>query len=95
MDLEYLGDSSCIDAAGYESGMLTIHFTDGSVYTYHGVDPYTWRALKTSVSKGFFFNKNIRNNYSFTNGPAPDVPATTKLYDMLETTLQNAEYFEG
>ncbi len=92
MDMEYLGDSTCIDAAGYEAGYLTIQFQDGTVYTYHSVDQYTWRGLKTSPSKGYFFNRNIRNNFPFTHGPAPDLPVTTKLYDLLEQSLQSAEY---
>ena len=83
MDLEYLGDSSCIQAAGFEAGYLTIQFTDGSEYTYQNVDPYVWRSFKLSVSKGFYFNKYIRNNYTFTEGPAPDLSQNTKLYDKI------------
>lgn len=72
MDMEFLGDSSCVKAAGFAHGYLTIEFQDGSIYTYEGVNASTWRAMKTSVSKGWFFNKNIRNNYSFSEGSAPD-----------------------
>lgn len=72
MDMEFLGDSTCVKAAGFSHGYLTIEFQDGSIYTYEGVDASTWRSMKRSVSKGWFFNKNIRNNYSFMEGTAPE-----------------------
>lgn len=81
MDFEFLGDSTCVESAGFEAGYLTVNFQDGTTYTYSGVSPYVWRSFKMSVSKGYFFNKNIRNNYSFEEGNAPDLPIRTKLYD--------------
>jgi hypothetical protein len=70
--MEYLGDSSCVKAAGYKAGYLCIQFQDDSIYTYEGVDASTWRSLKMSSSKGYAFNKMIRNNYSFSEGPPPE-----------------------
>ena len=72
MDLEFLGDSSCIKAAGFSHGYLTIQFQDDSMYTYEGVDASTWRGLKISTSKGWYYNKNIRNSYSFFEGTHED-----------------------
>lgn len=73
MDMEYLGDSTCIRSAGYQGGYITIEFQDGSVYTYTGVTPQKYVALKRAVSKGEHFNYNIRNiGLSFFKGTAPD-----------------------
>jgi hypothetical protein len=72
MDMEFLGDSSCVKAAGYEKGFLTVEFEDGSIYTYESVGPQTWSAFKRSTSKGFFFNRSIRKVYSYFEGQAPD-----------------------
>lgn len=72
MDLEWLGDSSCVAAAGYKAGFLAIQFQDGSIYSYEDVSPQTWVAMKRSVSKGYYFNINIRNSYSFIHGMPPD-----------------------
>jgi hypothetical protein len=72
MDMQFLGDSSCVKAAGFAGGYLTIEFQDGTIYTYEGVDQSTWRGLKMSSSKGYYFNKAIRNSYSFMEGEAPD-----------------------
>ena len=82
MDLEFLGDSSCVASAGFQAGYLTIEFTDGTTYTYHEVSPYLWRSFKMSISKGYFFNTRIRNHYGFSIGAAPEIPVTTKLYDL-------------
>jgi hypothetical protein len=72
MDLEYLGDSECIEAAGYKAGFLVIQFKDGTMYTYESVSPSTWVSLKRSASKGYYFNKYIRNNYSFSYGDSSE-----------------------
>lgn len=66
-DLEFLGDSDCIASAGYdiEEQTLTIEFTDNSSYEFYGVHPFVWFNLQRVTSKGWFFNKNIRNRYSY------------------------------
>lgn len=72
MDLEFLGDSSCVSAAGFKAGYLTVQFQDGTMYTYTDVSPQVWVAFKRSTSKGWYFNTSIRNRYSFFEGSAPD-----------------------
>jgi hypothetical protein len=69
MDLEPF-DSTCIEAAGWEFtgagvGDLEVHFTDGSRYTYHSVSPLVFSNLLRALSPGWFFNRYIRNSYSF------------------------------
>ena len=64
-------DSSCVEAASWTfedsgTGDLMINFTDGTSYTYHRVSPLVYANLQRHVSKGWFFNRYIRNNYSFT-----------------------------
>lgn len=63
-------DSSCIQEADWTytySGMgdLDVEFTDGTRYTYHGVSPLVWANMLRVSSKGWFFNKRIRNQYPF------------------------------
>lgn len=70
MDREWLGDSDCLDSAGWElqsngTGDLELGFKDGSVYVYHNVSPLVYSNLLRVTSKGWFFNRYIRNNYSF------------------------------
>ena len=64
-------DSSCVEAAGWTfessgTGDLLIEFTDGTSYTYHEVSPLVYANLSRAISKGWFYNKNIRNRYDFT-----------------------------
>lgn len=64
-------DSSCVEAASWEfqgsgTGDLQINFTDGTSYVYHSVSALVYANLLRATSKGYFFNRNIRNNYSFT-----------------------------
>ena len=66
---EFLGDSECINNVEYNyaegDGLLTIEFQDGTTYRYRGVSPLLYANLQRVNSKGWFFNKRIRNNYSF------------------------------
>ena len=74
-ELQFIGDSSCIAAARFKRtsfvlnpfifGDLTIQFQDGNIYTYHRVPRVVWKNLLSALSKGWYFNKYIRNNYSF------------------------------
>lgn len=59
-------DSTCMESAGWETGDLTINFNDGTSYIYHGVSPLQYANLLRALSKGWYFNKHIRNNYDFT-----------------------------
>ena len=64
-ELQFIGDSTCVAAAKFVQGDLTIQFQDGTVYTYHEVHPFVWYNLLRALSKGWFFNRYIRNSYSF------------------------------
>jgi|SRR5215471_18069400 len=91
MEMEFLGDSTCIESAGYKSGYLTIQFQDGSIYTYEDVPPSAYSALKISVSKGWHFNKYIRDNYSFIHGMAPDTDWITDTAHAIRNRIEFAE----
>jgi|SRR5215469_14270609 len=97
MDLEFLGDSFCLRAAGFERGYLTVQFQDGSVYTYENVSPQTYVALKRSVSKGYYFNRMIRNNYSYFQGvPSEPTNIDAKYFEqVLDTAVQVTEEEAG
>lgn len=55
-------DSTCLSEGTYnrKTEVLTLTFTDGSVYSYEGVDEETVRDLASAKSSGRFFNFNIR-----------------------------------
>ena len=44
---------------------LKIVFVSGLVYNYKDVPEKTYQALKTSFSKGIYFNRYIKDNYEF------------------------------
>jgi hypothetical protein len=48
-----------------ESRRLHVEFRSGRRYTYSNVPAETYAALKSSFSKGEFFNTHIRDNFSF------------------------------
>ena len=62
--------STAIASVSYNfiSNEVGIQFTDGSRYTYHDVDKDTYVGLVRASSHGEYFNRNIRNNFSFTRG---------------------------
>ena len=65
-EMQFLGDSFCIQAAKYYKGDLTIQFTDGTTYVYHNVHVFVWSNLQRCTSKGWYFNRYIRNaGYSY------------------------------
>lgn len=75
-ELEFIGDSTCVQAARFKRGVLSttgklvIQFQDGTMYTYHNVHIFVWFNFKRALSKGFFFNRNVRNKYQFSEGDA-------------------------
>lgn len=91
MDMEFLGDSTCVRAAGYEAGYITIEFQDGTIYTYSGgITPQKWGAFKRATSKGEFFNYNLRNiGLTYFKGTAPD---TGPLKYIDEAYFDNLEF---
>lgn len=59
-------ESSNISGATYdsESQMLTIDFSSGRSYQYTGVPLALWEDFAAAVSKGHYFNHQIRPLYS-------------------------------
>jgi lysyl-tRNA synthetase class 2 len=59
--------SSVIRSFNYDadSRELSIVFQSGLRYTYENVPAETYTAMKSSVSKGEFFNAHIRDHFSF------------------------------
>lgn len=51
---------------------LFIVFQSGRRYTYKDVPAETYQAMKSSSSKGEFFNAHIRNHFSFVRASEPD-----------------------
>jgi lysyl-tRNA synthetase class 2 len=62
--------STVIRSFAYDASSRRLHivFQSGRRYTYEEVPPETFAALKSSSSKGEFFNAHIRNNFSFVRG---------------------------
>lgn len=61
-------DSTCIASAGYDpiEDDLEIEFArDGRVVTYHNVSGHQFSRMLASPSPGWYFNRYIRNSYSF------------------------------
>lgn len=61
-------DSTCLSSVGYDEILddLEVEFRDGRVYTYHNVSGHQFSRMLSSPSPGWYFNKYIRDNYSFT-----------------------------
>ena len=59
--------SSNINSIGYDadSQTLEIEFNNGAVYEYSGVPEGEHTGLMNAVSKGTYFNANIKNRYPF------------------------------
>jgi hypothetical protein len=63
-------DSSTLSSVGYavDTATLEIEFRSGKVYRYFMVPAPLYDALLKAESKGAFFNRSIKNVYSFTRG---------------------------
>ncbi|MBC6109397.1 KTSC domain-containing protein [Pedobacter fastidiosus] len=59
--------SSVIDHFSYDvaTKTLKITFLTGMVYLYKNVPNKTFEAMKTSISKGKYFNSMIKGNFKF------------------------------
>jgi hypothetical protein len=59
--------SSVISAIRFDAATTTLRiiFTSGTVYDYKNVPEEVFNAMKTSSSKGIYFNQHIKNNYQF------------------------------
>ena len=58
-------NSSAILAVDYDdwSHTLTIEFTSGGSYTFHGVPASVYQGLVNASSPGTYYNENIRGRY--------------------------------
>ncbi|GAA4792813.1 KTSC domain-containing protein [Olivibacter ginsenosidimutans] len=59
--------SSVISAFDFnpDQHILKIKFVSGMNYSYFNVPVSVYKSLKRAKSKGSYFNRHIRNNYSF------------------------------
>jgi hypothetical protein len=59
--------SSVVSAISYntDTSTLRIIFVSGRVYDYKDVPEKVFNAMKTSFSKGIYFNQHIKDNYKF------------------------------
>jgi len=61
-------ESSNIEAVGWHEGTLTVHFKNGSVYTYADVPKVEHDKLITARSVGGHFNAHIKGAYKHAKG---------------------------
>ena len=61
-------DSKAIKQISYdrEKRILLVLFQNGTMYSYWKVHVRTFQRLRNSYSIGKFYNRNIRNKYSYT-----------------------------
>lgn len=59
-------ESTTLRSVGYESAeqILELEFTSGAVYQYFDVPESVWHGLLKAESKGKYFNREIRDDYS-------------------------------
>jgi hypothetical protein len=62
-----LGSTAIADLkySGGAYGTLRVTFTTGRTYDYSGVSAQRYTAFKNAPSLGRYFNKAIKNNYSY------------------------------
>ena len=70
-EFEFIGNSACVRAIKFDRhtgiGDLSVQFEKGgSIYTYHDVQNLMYFNFLTVKSKGWYFNRYIRNNYEYT-----------------------------
>lgn len=65
MEREYV-DSSMIRGIGYDfdSSVLEIEFNNGAVWQYYDFPESEWYEFESSDSKGKYFHREIKNQYS-------------------------------
>jgi lysyl-tRNA synthetase class 2 len=63
-----IAQSNHLQAFDYDDQrrVLTIQFTNGSVYNYAGVDPQTYADLSKASSPGSFFHSKIKGAFKST-----------------------------
>lgn len=60
--------SSNIHAIGWADGTLTVHFKNGTAYSYAGVPAEEHKKLMEAESVGKHFGQHIRGKFAFTKG---------------------------
>jgi hypothetical protein len=55
--------STHVKSIGWESNVLEVEYSDGSVFSYKDVLESTWKLLEESESKGKFIARYIKPNY--------------------------------
>lgn len=48
---------------------LTVRYQTGKVYQYTGVPEKVYRAMRSTMYKGHFLNREIKGHYSYTELP--------------------------
>jgi len=48
---------------------LTVRYQTGKIYQYTGVPEKVYRAMRATMYKGHFLNREIKGHYSFTELP--------------------------
>lgn len=56
-------ESSNIEAIGFKDGSLTVHFKNGSAYSYAGVTEADANKLMDAESVGKHFNQHIKGKF--------------------------------
>jgi hypothetical protein len=60
--------SSNIEAIGWADGTLTVHFKNGTAYSYANVPADEHKKLMEAESVGKHFGEHIRGKFAFTKG---------------------------
>ncbi len=58
-------ESSNIKSVGFDNNTLEIEFHSGGIYQYFDVPTEVYHLFMNAPSKGKFFHKFIRDNYSY------------------------------
>jgi KTSC domain len=64
-------ESTTLATVGYDEAreLLELEFCNGAVYLYFGVAPAVHQALLGALSKGKYFNQNIRGRFRYRSIP--------------------------
>lgn len=69
--------STSLNTVAYldQQALLALEFRSGAIYHYFGVPVETYRELLLSESKGTYFNRHIRNRFSYAKIRREEPPA--------------------
>jgi hypothetical protein len=63
--MQTITDSSNIQGADWDNGILIIEFKGGTQYRYFDVPDGVYQELMSAASKGKFVNENIKGRFEF------------------------------